>query len=523
MTTLRNLLFFQLVFTFSLFFSLHCRGKELRVEIPPTDSTIKIQINPNSPHQTIRQFGASDAWSCQYVGNWPDKKKNAIADLLFSRDTLADGSLKGIGLSLWRFNVGSGSYEQGETSGIHDEWRRTETFRKPDGTYDWNKQAGQLWFMKAAKERGVNEFLIFPNSPPTHLTVNRQARATDGQPNLKPEHFGDFANFLADIVNGIHKKTGIMFQYISPINEPQWDWSHGGQEGTPFLNDQVAPMIRAVSASLLKQKLPTQIAVAEASRIEYIYSGYERPERGMNVYAYFDKRSADYLGGLPNLAPVITGHSYLTTSPAPLAVTKRKELAAEVSKIPGLEYWMTEYCILGDNEGEIKGEGLDLSMTSALYMAKVIHHDLVVGQTSAWHWWLAISPYDYKDGLVYIDKNKTDGSFRTSKMLWSFGNFSTFIRPGAVRIGVSASSEHPDLLVSAYKNTGGEVVTVLINSGTAPVKVELDVPIGNFSSSKQYETSATRDLQPVPGPSQKNTFVIQPLSVSTITGRILMQ
>ncbi|WP_317168887.1 glycoside hydrolase [Lunatibacter salilacus] len=51
-------------------------------------------------------------------------------------------------------------------------------------------------------------------------------------------------------------------------------------------------------------------------------------------------------------------------------------------------------------------------------MARVIHNDLVIAQASAWHWWLAISPYNYKDGLVYISKSETDGVIEETKMLW---------------------------------------------------------------------------------------------------------
>jgi hypothetical protein len=75
---------------------------------------------------------------------------------------VASGQPKGIGLSLWRFNIGAGTAEQGAASGIKDEWRRAESFLNNDGTYNWDKQAGQVWFLKAAKERGVNEFLAFP-------------------------------------------------------------------------------------------------------------------------------------------------------------------------------------------------------------------------------------------------------------------------------------------------------------------------------------------------------------------------
>src|SRR5678815_1617774 len=85
---------------------------------------IVISITTDSIYQTIQNFGASDAWSGQFVGNWPDAKKNAIADWLFSMDTVSNGNPKGIGLSMWRYNLGAGSAEQDDNSGIKDEWRR---------------------------------------------------------------------------------------------------------------------------------------------------------------------------------------------------------------------------------------------------------------------------------------------------------------------------------------------------------------------------------------------------------------
>ena len=115
------------------------------------EKVVTIAIDLSKTHQTINNFGASDAWSCQFVGNWPEEKKNKIADLLFSMDTLKDGSPKGIALSTWRFNIGAGSAEQGMKSGIKDEWRRAESFFNTNGSYNWKKQSGQLWFLQAAK------------------------------------------------------------------------------------------------------------------------------------------------------------------------------------------------------------------------------------------------------------------------------------------------------------------------------------------------------------------------------------
>src|SRR5690606_18405882 len=114
---------------------------------------VTLSIDVSERFQRIDNFGASDAWACQFVGNWPIEKKNAIADLLFSTDTASNGQPEGIGLSLWRFNIGAGSAQQGEQSSIKDEWRRAESFLGEDGSYNWQRQAGQVWFLKAAQER----------------------------------------------------------------------------------------------------------------------------------------------------------------------------------------------------------------------------------------------------------------------------------------------------------------------------------------------------------------------------------
>jgi len=74
----------------------------------------QVVVNLNEEFQTIHSFGGSDCWSAKYIGTWQNEtKKNQIADLLFSTDTLPDGQPKGIGLSLWRVNIGAGSFEQG--------------------------------------------------------------------------------------------------------------------------------------------------------------------------------------------------------------------------------------------------------------------------------------------------------------------------------------------------------------------------------------------------------------------------
>ena len=115
-------------------------------------------IMVDQPRQTIMHFGASDAWSMQDIGTWADTtEQKKIADWLFSMETDENGQPRGIGLSLWRFNLGAGSAEQGDGAAINRD-TRTECFLQADGSYDWSRQEGQRRFLRMAKERGVPYF-----------------------------------------------------------------------------------------------------------------------------------------------------------------------------------------------------------------------------------------------------------------------------------------------------------------------------------------------------------------------------
>lgn len=502
----------------------------LLLAAPPTyaqiaaPTVVTVRIDAAKPQQTIANFAASDAWAGQFVGNWPAAKREAIADLLFSQEASPSGQPKGIGLSMWRVNLGAGSAEQGEASGIKDEWRRAESFLTPAGTYDWSRLAGQRWLMTAAQTRGVRQFLGFLNSPPVSLTRNGKAYATAKQPNLAPEKVGPLADYCARVVEGVRQKTGITFAYLSPVNEPQWDWSDGGQEGTPFQNTDITGITKALSASLAARKLPTKILITEAGKLDYLYSAADKPGQGDQIGAFFgDQAAPTYVGSLPGVAPIIAGHSYFTTSPSAQAVATRQRLASKVASVPKLGYWQSEYCILGDNAGEINGGPRDLGIAPALYLARAIHHDLAVGNAAAWQWWLAISPYDYKDGLVYIDKNKADGQFYPSKMLWALGNYSRFVRPGAVRLTAqladSARTGQP--LVSAYQSPGGkQLVTIVVNDYDTPATVQLALSGRRLGAGKTYVTSATADLQPGAAVPAGQPLRVAPRSITTVVSEL---
>lgn len=451
---------------------------------------ITVSLNTDTTYQIIHNFGASDAWSGQFVGNWPHAKKNAIADWLFSMDTLPNGNPKGIGLSLWRYNLGAGSAEQNNKSGIKDEWRRAALT-----TNNNEKVQAQNWFLKAAQQRGVKQFLAFYNSPPVSLTKNNKAFADSGICNIKSINYQAFADYTIKAINQVKKQTGISFNYIAPVNEPQWDWSDGGQEGCPYNNAEITSLVKVFNKTFQQNKLDTKLVVTESGGIQYLLPWTDKQDKDEQVHDFFSPASNLYIGNLSNVQNAIATHSYFTTSPYDKAIGYRTTIKDSISKIKGLEYWQSEYCILGDNNGEIDGSKRDLGINPALYIAKVIQEDLVYANSAVWQWWIAISPYDYKDGLIYIDKGEKDGNYYDSKMLWALGNYSRFIRPGMQRIKLDATAD--DLYASAYTDAAKrKLVLVFVNESKNEKPLALNGK--SLSSNKKiitYTTSATQSLE----------------------------
>lgn len=499
----------------------------------------KIIFDFKSTGQTIHSFGASDCWRTQYIGeNWPLEKREKIADLLFSSGYDEWGSPKGIGLSLWRFNIGSGSHEAGEKSGVSSSWRRTECFWDNERNWNWDKQEGQRWMLEAARKRGVKYYLGFSITAPYFLTKNGMTRASEKTKyaNLRKEAYQDYASFMAEVSD----KLG--FDYLSPINEPQWEWVNSNQEGMQATNEECSRLIHLIDKEISKRNSKTKIVFGEAGDIRYLYrSGTDKPDRDNQVNELFSKEGEYSINGLENVAPVISGHSYWSTWPVDTMINTRNELYGEIKKqLPGFTYWQTEYCPMEKNpDNPNGGGGRDLTMSTALYVSRVIHYDLTVANASSWQWWTAFSEWNYKDGLIFVDDGvlfsgaskgdekmmetcKKDGVFRTSKLLWALGNYSFFVRPGMVRISDISDSQNKDLLVSAYADFNkGDIAVVLINNSSEKSDIDLSfisVP-RKFKADKFkiYETSERCDLQ-YKGETGKKVS-IPPYSIITLSNK----
>lgn len=456
----------------------------------------QITFDTQKTFQTMHSFGASDCWSMAMIGKYyPKSKKKQIAEWLFSQESDPQGNPKGIGLSMWRFNIGAGSTEQGKASKISNEWRRAESFLT-NNRYDWEKQQGQQYFLEAAKQYQVPYTLGFLNSSPVQMTKNGLAIGNGrlGEWNFDSTKMDAWSDFLTAVSNHFQ------FNYLSPFNEPQWDWGpdksgNASQEGTPINNSDLAGATRKLAENFQRTNTKTKIVIPEAGQLNYLYDPKSnRPGQDEQIDNFFNAKSVNYVGNLKAVEHVISGHSYFTTSPAS-TLTSTRQKVAEKAKAANVDFWQSEYCILGDNAGEIKGNGVDLGMKTALYVAKVIHSDIHDGNASSWSWWLAVSANDYKDGLIYTfsgsnkgenDTNKFDADLYDSKTLWALGNYARFVRPGMKRI--EAVIQQPDCLITGFTDNQS-MVFVLINSGNA-----FELSLRNSKEIKTYTTSDTQNL-----------------------------
>lgn len=485
-------------------------------------------VHYNDTMQRIRNIGASGCWFSEEIGKWwPLEKKQRIAEMLFSKEFDKNGQPRGIGLSAWRFNIGAGTTEQADSSGIKEPARRVECFLSPNGSYDWNKQKGYRWILQQAKNYGVEDLIAFVNSPPVQFTKNGLGfkLEKDGSSNLKEDKYDDYANFLATVLKYFDSQN-LHFNYISPVNEPQWDWSgkfgEAKQEGSPWTNEEIFKTVKSLDNSLTSQQLKTRILVTEAGMLNHLFGSNVKASR--QIANFWNDESPLNIRDLHHSTPYVEGHGYFTDKGDEDLISIRRSLRDTLKKYgPGLEYWQSEYCMLGDGYKE-NASGRRSAIDCALFLGKMIHFDLTVGNATAWHYWNSYEPgnanSDPRYYLIALNpKRDVDTSllYTVTKNLWALGHYSLFIRPGMYRVetdrsdGLSELASAQQLMVSAFRDKAAtKLVVNVINYTTKEEKLKLVLEGTRKSKSmrlvKQYVTSANEgdDLKPYPVNNKKD-------------------
>lgn len=494
--------------------------------VPPSGSVEKlVTLDADRSFQTITGFGASDCWMPAYVGKSWTGSREGISELLFSSE-IAGGQPKGIALSQWRVNLGGGSAEQGDMSGIEDASRRAFSYIGEDGSLDWTRCEGQRYFMERAKSLGCNDFILFSNSPLVQYTYNGKALSgRGGTSNLKPEHYGDYAGYMADVASHFAAE-GYNISHISPVNEPQYNWE-SGQEGSGWTNDEVAALIRELNGALDARGLSTDILPGEAADWEYLYRTKGDAVRSNVIPAFFDASSSAYIGDLSHVKKRICGHSYWTDGTWD-GMRQVRARVAEAAERNSLELWQSEWSMLGDGYSpqEFKGYETATEMDIALYMSKVIHNDLTVAGVTSWSFWTSmdVPRWGHKNRFLLISLMPAggeegdiseEGSYSAAATLWVLGNYSRFIRPGYRRISLELNESRSFFGSAWISPDGGKIVVVYTNLSEKGVRLSETRKgwSGEPVAVRTYTTSFSKNLKEA---SVDGQIVLDPESVTTV-------
>lgn len=479
-------------------------------------------IDTDTQYQTIDGFGASAAWWSQYVGTWENAED--IIKLLYDTD-------EGIGLDIYRYNLGAGSRDINDTSMYIDD-ERTNCFLQADGTYNWDNDPGAMNALYLARKHNPNvKVTLFSNSAPVYMTNNGHAFANpvnnDGSynANMSEANYQRFANFVATCAEHFIDE-GYNVTEVSPINEPEWSWAgwsngNGGlsmnQEGCSWTSDDALKFYNnyMIPTLMANQKLNGRVnlSIWESGQMKHwqywddflnkMFSNADQyKNNNANIRSYVDS---------------VDTHSYWANTDA------RTEVANQLkSSNFGQKVRSTEYCQMGTDGssgvyGRIYKNGMTngLEIAYALAMADIIHQDLTILDAVEWDWWTACGKGIYTDSLVYVNAND-HSDIQTAKRLWALGNFSKFIDEGARRVKVSTGTalganlttdetyswtddwgtytdKNNYLEQSAYLNPDGTVVVVYINNSDTNEFTTFDA--SKFNEFETYVTDATRDLE----------------------------
>jgi O-glycosyl hydrolase len=346
-----------------------------------------------------------------------------------------------------------------------------------------------LTFLDMARDAHVPVLTAFVNSAPPRFTTN--GKACGGQ--LKPGSEAEYGDYLAGVVRALRDRDHITIAYVSPMNEPDDSFGDCGQEGMQVPIEQRAAVVQALGASLAR-RAPWAHVIADETTADVLTS-IEIPQWLATP-------------GTVGYVAAIAHHTYDFPNDALRALLP--PLAARFQR----PTWMTEICCYkgSGGVGSSFGAQYDPTMTQGLWLADQIFDDLTVAGDSAWYWWTALSPVlgcdphadpacptqvntqGFNDGLLYYDEHgPADGTTTifTTKRFFVLGQFSRYVRPGAVRHDVTGA---PTGVRAMAFEQGRSWTVVAWNESASTASLRIRLPDRRSAARNSVVTSPTQGL-----------------------------
>jgi glucuronoarabinoxylan endo-1,4-beta-xylanase len=402
---------------------------------------VTVTVDYNQPKQTVDGFGAAITWIAGDLNQFSPTQQTDLLNKLFSTDH------PGAGLS----------YIRGGTFLCE--------FNPAPGIYNWNHpliQDEMAYMNRVKAQYGVSRLLVTTWTPPAWMKDNNSC---SGGGHVLPSFYPDLAATKVQWLLNARATLGIDVAVEGVQNEPSTGTSYDSALYTPqelntFVVDHLKPAMQAAGLS-------TRIMVPEGA----VYGGS----------AFFDSNWGYPILNDPAMraaVDIMGTHGYGVSD-----MGEASQSCLQYNK----PIWQTEDSAL---KGRYNG-----SISDGLSWGKEIAKALNTGNFSAWFYWWATTIYDNNGGLIAIDLSTL--TYKVPKRVYVMGNFSRFIRPGAVVL--TSMSSDSSLLVTAVRPDAGTVAIVLLNS-TKQAKTAT-VSLQNLSNPPAtvipYRTSATEDQAPL--------------------------
>lgn len=427
-------------------------------------------VFPRRTHQIVKDFGASACWWSHEIGH--TEQVDQYLDLLY-------GS-KGLALNVIRINVGGCVRTDRSDGCTMSPSRNPYSPLDENGNFDIKRDSGTWQIAKKAAEMGtITDFTIFMNSPPTTMTKNGKTYADHPEKegefvsNLRDDCFEDYAKYVVDCVEA-YLEEGIPVNYVSPINEPQWQWDdRNQQEGCHYTPEEAVRICKLVIKELVhRTEMNPKLQGVKISMPETA-QWYQRSY----VHDMYHLMCTD-----PEIAPYVdhfSAHSYGTTKAQ--KIDTRAYFDSLGIDIP---LHQTEWAPLHSDFTD--------NMDFALEMAHVMCEDFSILRTCHWTWWLGVSGHSWPDGLICVDK-QTGENLTLPKRYFTMLHHSRFIK-GLYNLSMEQTDLPDGVSGAAYGDESGtHIVLILVNSENTPVDVDFTgLPVNKAST---FETSEYLDCR----------------------------
>lgn len=393
----------------------------------PLETQPCVFIDPKNSFQSFVGIGAAltDA-SAETFAKLPKAEQQELLKAYFDKE-------KGIGYTLGRTTIHSCDFSSGSYTYVSDNDTELKTFSVA------HDEQYRIPFIKQAIAAAGGKLTMYvsPWSPPAWMKDNN-SMLQGGK--LKAESRQQWANYYVKFIKTYEAK-GIPIWGLSVQNEPmakqRWESCiFTAEEERDFIKQYLGP-------TLQKQGLAAKKLIAWDHNRDLLF---QRASTILN-----DKEAAKYVWG-------IGFHWYETWTGGPMQFDN---LRLVNQAFPGKNLIFTEGCKEKFNIDSVNnwslGERYGYSMIN----------DFNNG-TVAWTDWNIL--LDEKGGpnhvgnfcFAPIHADTKNGKLLYTNAYYYIGHFSKFIRPGAKRI--AASSSRAQLQTTAFRNTDGSMVVVVMNT-----------------------------------------------------------